>query len=212
MSDDQKSTGGAPDDKSGGQDQDQQAQTPGGTGENKDNKVEYSTFSKVLDEKKATQARLQEAENKLKQMELEQAQASGDKQKQLEIYEKQLSETKGKLKDLQVGYATERITSTVKDAAVRMGCTKPDVFVKLFEDWDSLSPDENFQINSTILEAKMEEMKKDHPYLFQKKAPGFVDSKNLSTQQQQSGDWKQAAGKTAEELKAWAIANADKIK
>ena len=96
--------------------------------------------------------------------------AEGDKDKVITGLRERLSTSEGALKDTKSSYAYERITQSLRDAAIKQGCVNSDAFIKLLgkDDYNSLEVGENFKLNSDDVTSLVENSKKNYDFLFKK--------------------------------------------
>lgn len=153
---------------SGGTDQDKnQDQKP------KQDVVSHDTYKKVLDEKKAMQARLQAFEAKEK----EELAKSGKFQELYEAEKAAREKLEKEAREERAVFAYTSVASQVKSEALKLGCMRPDALERLL-DLDELSGKvgKNFVVDQDALKAFVEKAAKDHDYLFKKEAAGFRDA------------------------------------
>lgn len=175
--------------------QQDQSQNPSGT-----DVVKYSTFSKVLGEKKAMQEKYNLAMEKLAQLENDKLSAEGKKDELLKNLSKERDELKQKFTGAVQTFARQVTGSHVKSLASQMGCIDADAVTALYQSKiDSVETDDNFNPNSEQLKAILESARTEKPYLFQKASPK-IDT-TVSTGGQTEGKKKDYSKMTPDELK-----------
>lgn len=143
-----------------------QSEKTSGNSDQKD-VVAYDSFQKVLNEKKQTQAKFNELQDRLKQLEEEKLQAEGNKDQLIENYKKQLQETNQKLSSTQKNYAWNVTTRELKSIARELGANTPakqEAIIKLLPN-DVLSQfevDENYNLDREQAKNLMQEWKKSN--------------------------------------------------
>lgn len=145
--------------------------------ENEDDKVAYSTYRKVLSEKKRRDQELEDLKKELSNRDLEKQQAAGEKDKVIESLRSQLNETEDKLKNKDRSYIWNVVSGQVKAKAASMGCENPDKLLKLIDkvEFETLEVGDNFDVNGEDLERLLTKAKDENSFLFPKKASGVKD-------------------------------------
>ena len=156
-----------------------QSNNASGDADNKETKdkdsVQYSSYQKVLGEKKKMQAEKDDLLNKLKDFEQRDLELKGKDKELIDTLRKESKEKEEKLSSVVQKFAMKQIESQLSAEAAKHGCVDPDALSK-FIDVKSLEFDpENFAVNKDDLKREMEKVVKDKPYLFKKPAPKIND-------------------------------------
>lgn len=127
-------------------------------------KVAYTTYKKVLGEKKAVAEKVNNLEaelNKYKQAEME---STGKQSELIESLREQLNEKESALKKTNASFAWKAVSSNIKEAAVREGCVNPEKLIKLLDESDlkALEVGEDYKVNPDDLKRLIENAKKEH--------------------------------------------------
>ena len=151
-------------------------ETSGSIGK-KEDLVPYSTYKKALSEKQNTKSELdkykseyEKAMDKIKQYDERLLESEGKKDELLDKYKKELDETKSLLTTKEKTFAWKTITSTIKEEALRNGCTNPDKLIKLLDDSDlkGLEIGDDYTIEQASLKQLIEKSKAENAFLFNK--------------------------------------------
>lgn len=154
------------------------------TSESKTQTVKYETYDKVMSKLKKTEAEHKALLEKMSQIEQEKLEATGQKEQLIDRLKKDLDTEKKKRLDTVKTYATNVLHSQFKAKAALAGCVNPNDLVQLM-DFSDIDIDDSFQVNDEALTEKIEEMKKNKPYLFKSQnvnvkdvsRPGFESGK-----------------------------------
>jgi hypothetical protein len=126
--------------------------------------VAYSTYSKVLGEKKKMQEQLGDAMKRLEQIELEKKQADGNKDEVIQQLRSKLEEAENGQQKLKHQYAWTTLEGQIKSAAAQKGCVNPDKLIRLLDENDlkAIEVDDSFKVNNDDLDRLLDKAKKDH--------------------------------------------------
>lgn len=133
--------------------------------------VRYSSFKRVLDEKKRMQREKEDAFNRIKEMEQKELESQGKKDELIESLRQELNQTRTKYKEMETTNAWNKLTGQIKDFVKKEGCSYPEQFIKLMDkkDFDLLSLSDG-NVNEEDLRSLAEKSRKVNPFLFQSKA------------------------------------------
>jgi hypothetical protein len=166
-----------------------------------DDKVKYSTYQKVLAEKKSMQEKYQSMTDKLAQMENEKLSAEGKKDELIKRLTEERDGFKQKLTGSVKAFARQITSGQVKQLATQMGCVDSDAILALYQDKiDAVETDDNFNLSTDAVKAVLEEAKQQKPYLFQKASPKLDTGANAG------------AGDIKEKAKDYSKMSADELK
>lgn len=145
---------------------DQSENTSGNSDQEKD-VVAYDSFQKVLNEKKQTQAKFNELQEKLKSLEEEKLQAEGNKDQLIENYKKRLAETEQKLSKTHNNFAWNVTTRELKSIARELGADTPskqDAVIRLLPDdvLGKFEVDEDYNMDREQAKSVLEDWKKSN--------------------------------------------------
>lgn len=145
------------------------------SGENQqhEDKVAYSSFQKVLNEKKTTQSKLSEVEKELAKYREKEMETQGKTQELIDGYRKRVDELESTLNKTKKTFAWNTVSNTIKAEAAKLGCQDPDKLIRLMDDQDlqALNVDENFNLDRETLSKVLEKNKKENYFLFKESAP-----------------------------------------
>jgi hypothetical protein len=133
-------------------------------------KVAYSTYSKVLDKLKQRErelAKLNEEVTKIKDSEVEK---SGNYKQLVDSLRERNSTLEDDLAKLKKDYVTKSIHGQIKEGFTRAGCIASDKMIKLLDqkDFERLGYSEDGTVDKKDLQALIDDKKKDDFYLFQR--------------------------------------------
>ena len=133
----------------------------------KNDKVSYESYQKVLSEKKSVQAKLAEMEAYKNQIEQEKLEAEGKWKELAQTNKKLAEEFKDKNFKLVKNVADKTIKSQFKSISEKLGCVDPELAYMAcsFED---LEVSEDFELDQLKLESKIQDLTKSKPHLFKK--------------------------------------------
>ena len=129
--------------------------------------VKHETYKKVLNEKKALQTKLAERDAIIAQAQQEKLEAEGKWQELAQANKKAADEFKEKNFNLVKNVADKTIKSQFKSLSEKLGCVNADTAYKVCN-FDDLEVTEDFEFDQAKLESKIQELTKQHPYLFKK--------------------------------------------
>jgi small-conductance mechanosensitive channel len=161
---------GAVSDSTGGDQAPVSDQTPEASGQGAEAKI----VQRLLAEKKKEQERRKELEAKLTVVETERLEAEGKKDELIKALKTQVAETAKKLNSATATYAQRLVEAQVSQKAKEFGCIDTELLTKAL-DINSLEVSEDFTIDSSSLEAQLNDIRKTKPYLFKNDAPKFRD-------------------------------------
>lgn len=157
-------------------DQEGNAQTSGanGTEENQETTQQVQNPEGVLNKNrellnklKAEQAKRQEIEDKLNQIEQDRLAQAGKKDELIEALRKQIKEKEETFKRTTQSFALKTVRQQVMDAARSMGAEKPELVEKL-ADLSQVGVGEDFSVDSEALMIALGRVKEEAPMLFKK--------------------------------------------
>lgn len=129
--------------------------------------VSHETFQKVLNEKKAMQAKLTEMENFKNQIEQKELETQGKYKELAEAHKKQADEFKTKNVELIKTVTNKNVKSQFKSLADKLGCVDSDL-AYVACDFSDLQVSEDLDFDSSKLEGKIQGLAKEKPHLFKK--------------------------------------------
>lgn len=191
--------GGAIEPKSGAQD----PIDASGSTDPKQDTVAYSTFSKVLDERKRDNARMLEYKAKSEQYEQEKLEAEGKWQ---EIANKEKDRADKVAKELQTERASraeDKIRTQISRKAKELGCVNTDDLIELMG-FEGLDIVDGYKVSEQSLDMVLGKVKQEKAYLFSKPAPNIQDGTPANTVSQVKQE--SAANLSKDELQKRAIA------
>lgn len=126
--------------------------------------VAYETYKKVLGEKKHTQSKLQEMEERIKRYEHDKLEAEGKKDDVISSLRKELEKRDQETKELKSNFAWNTIESQIKNEASAKGCVNPNKLIKLLskEEINGIEVDDHFRVNTDDLGKLIDNAKKEH--------------------------------------------------
>lgn len=137
--------------------------------------VKYDTYKKLLGEKKATDQRMRDLEQKLNSLEVEKMAAEGNKDELIEKLQDQARNLQDSLKKKDQAYAFATLGAQVKTEAAKMGCQDPDSLVKLMDLSGVPVDPESYRGDADNIRMLVEDKKKEMPFYFGKAAPTVHD-------------------------------------
>lgn len=128
--------------------------------------VKFSSYQKVLTEKKNTAAKLLEAMARLESLEEDKMAAEGNKDALIKSLQDKNRSLNDDLTTTKSSYAWNSLEAQVKSAAKLAGCKNPESLVRLMNENDlkalAAQADDNFKLPQDALGAMIEEQKKTH--------------------------------------------------
>lgn len=137
--------------------------------------VAYSTYSKVLGEKKKVQAQFQELQSKLDQAEQSKLEQEGKKDELITQLKNQAESEKKQRLDMQKSAAMKVINMQVQAAAKEAGCLNPKALMKL-ANFDDVEVTDDLDITEESVKKILTEAQKEHAYLFNKQVSNIKDA------------------------------------
>lgn len=130
--------------------------------------VAYESYQKVLKEKRNYQAKLEDYELKLQELQEEKLSAEGKKDELIDTYRKQLSEYKDNLEKTKQNFAWSSLTKAVELEAKSRNCTNTSKLIRLMdkEDFKAIEMNEDYSINTESLKTVLDKTMKENPFLF----------------------------------------------
>lgn len=142
-------------------------------------------------------------------------QTKGDTESQLKREREMRERIEKEKKQLEAQFAFKAVSSEFERAAIQRGCVDPKALTTLAKNsglFDELMIEDDFSVQGDSLKLAMERAEKEYQYLFSKRAPTFRDGvPNSSTQAINNAKPDFTKMKSAEEIIAWARANANKL-
>lgn len=144
---------------------------------NQEDTVRYSTYKKVLGEKKAVDARIRELESRLSDYENSKLESEGQKDEVINRLRGQLKETESKLNAKEANYAFNVVSGQIKARAMQEGCSNPEKLIKLLDktDFASVQVGDDYAVDGRDLDLLMDRAKKENPFLFNARSKGVRD-------------------------------------
>jgi hypothetical protein len=121
----------------------------------------------LLNKLKAEQAKRQEIEDKLNQIEQDRLANAGKKDELIEALKKQLKDKEETFKRTTQSFALKTVRQQVMDAARSMGAEKPELIEKL-ADLSQVGVADDFSVDQDALMLALGKVKEDAPMLFKK--------------------------------------------
>jgi hypothetical protein len=147
----------------------------GETAPSKEDKVAYSTYQKVLAEKKSRDQQLEQALAKLKDLEHKELEAKGKDKELIEALRKEVqTERESKIK-VAHSFATKAIREQVLAAGKEHGCADPEWLFDKVNKGALQVNEETFEVNAEDLKREIEAIMKVKPQLFNKQGPRVND-------------------------------------
>jgi hypothetical protein len=146
--------------------------------EKTEDQVSYSSFQKLLKEKKKRDQQVREYEQRLKESEMQQLESQGNLQEVNERLRARLQEAERKNEDQQKQIANSILHSQLEQEALRRGCHTPDKLMRLLdpEDYEQLNLDDNYKLDKNSLQLVMDKAQRDNPFLFERKRASVSDT------------------------------------
>lgn len=137
-----------------------------------DDQVRYSTYQKVLSEKKSMQEKYNQMMDKLAQLENDKLSAEGKKDELIKRLTDERDSFKQKLTGSVKAFARQITSGQVKQLATQMGCVDADAVLALYQDKiEEVETDDNFNLSQEAVKEVLEQARVQRPYLFQKASP-----------------------------------------
>lgn len=133
--------------------------------------VAYSTYRKLLGEKKSRDAKLREMQAQLEQYEAQAMEQEQDLTKKVDLFKTQAESAKAELTELKSRIAENTISNQVKQKAVEAGCINADDLYSLVRNepsFKAINIDDNYNIDAESLDELIKNAKKEKSYLFKK--------------------------------------------
>lgn len=179
MSNEDQVPSGQPQNPGGIVDGDKPIQSPGGTADKQTDKdkqtVAYDTYAKTLAQEKALRDRLAEAENKLQEAERKRLELEGNKDELIKSLKDENATIKAEREKEKAEKTHARISSQIKEAALKMGCVDTDLASSLV-DFSKLDIDSSATVSNESLNVMLSKLKESKPYMFQAQKPGIADA------------------------------------
>lgn len=173
MSDDTKSVGDADQAPVGDQPGKSDGNSQGSAGEDK---VSYETYLRTLDEAKKAKSKLSEIQDQLDSLKKRDLESQGKLEELLDMTRQENEKLKGTIRDKVSKVVHRMVEGQVIAKAQSMGCIDPDALSKLTDISSIEVNDETMQADDSQISGLLDSLKKDKPYLFNKKAPSFDNS------------------------------------
>lgn len=151
------------------------------TNEQTDDKVEYATYKKLLDQRKSDVRKMREMEAKLEELQDRQQSSGKNPEEAVKALKDQIRKQQRELKQREQGFYKLQVERQVADYARELGCQDPNKLLKIIsDDVQSLDFDsETLEVDRFSLKSMMENAKKEMPYFFSKSAPKFNDASRI---------------------------------
>lgn len=177
-----------------------------GSVEKTEDKVAFTTYSKVLSEKKKRDAEVAELKAQLDSISQKEMEAQGKFKEMNDQLKKQVAEKDSKLKNMFQEFGTKTLKGSFQAEAKGAGCVDPDALYKLV-DLSTVEIGDDFSFNSDQLKGLISESQKSRPYLFKKDVVNHKDATPNGGKNSNGGfDIKNLAGKDLQKLLAMKLA------
>lgn len=133
-----------------------------------DDKVDYVSFKRAVDEKKRLQAEKEELAAKVKSYEEQKLESEGNKDQIIQNLRKELQETATQLKSVKTSTTWEKIENQIQSAALKSGCKNPEKLMLLLnsDDIKGLEVDDKVKIHPDDLNRLIDKAKEENEFLF----------------------------------------------
>lgn len=178
MTDSEKKSSGRADDSTSGETANETKTTNSSAtsgSETEEDKVLYSSYKKVLGEKKKVESFLNELKAENEALKNAQMQAEGKKDEVITNLQKKIKEAEETLKKQNASYAMRVVSTQVERAAKDFGCKAVKDLIQL-SDVSELEINDNYEIDEKSLKSFVEKAKKERPYLFENKTVNVKDA------------------------------------
>lgn len=138
-------------------------------------KVSYETYKRTLDEAKKVKATLKEMQDQLSKINEEKLLAEGKKDEVIKQKEKELADIKSRLERERAEGIITRVQSKIAEVANKFGAYDASDVVKNISIKD-LNLDEDGNFDTSVLESKVDALKKQKNYLFKAATSTVVDA------------------------------------
>lgn len=138
----------------------------------RDDKVAYDTYRRVVGKSKKVMAENDELKQRLNLIEQDKMAADGKKDDVIKSLREELGQTRSQLDSQKQNYAWNIFSSNIKAEAAKRGCKDPDKLLKLLdkEDLGSVEVDDNYTVNRDDLSRLMDKAIRENDFLFGKPA------------------------------------------
>ena len=140
-----------------------------------EDKVAFTTYSKVLSEKKKKDAEVTELKAQLDAISQKELESQGKFKEMNDQLKKQVAEKDSKLKNMFQEFGTKTLKGSFQAEAKTAGCVDPDALYKLV-DLSTVEISDDFSFNSDQLKTLITESQKSRPYLFKKDVVNHKDA------------------------------------
>ena len=128
--------------------------------------VAYSTYQKVLNERKNDREKARAAEARLLEIENKLFEAEGNKDGVIEAGKLRYEKAESELKDLKTRTISDKVNNQIKMAAQKQGCVNTEKYLRLIgsAELDTIkeSIDTDFNIDANALSELIEKSKQEH--------------------------------------------------
>lgn len=152
----------------------QVVQTTENTQEETNAKKLQKLLTQANEEAKLYRQKLAEQKRHNEEAERKRLEAEGNFKQLAEQYKTEMEMAKSGLQKATSAFAAKTISDQVAMVAKDLGCVDVDVVNNLI-DMNTINVDERFNVDSTSLKEKLEEIRTKKPYLFQKPTPKIAD-------------------------------------
>jgi len=142
-----------------------------------DDKVDFSSFKRAVDEKKRAQEKVDELAAKVKTFEESELERKGNTDQIIKNLRTELENSKTELKSLKGATTWDKIESQIQKAAIKAGCKNADKLMKLIdsEDIKAMEIDDKIRIHNDDLNRLIDKAKSENDFLFGKGSVKVVD-------------------------------------
>jgi len=142
-----------------------------------DDKVDYASFKRAVDEKKRGQEKIAELAEKVKLFEESELERKGNTDQIIKNLRTELETSRSELKNLKGATVMDKIESQIEKAAMKAGCKNPSKLLQLIDSADikAMEIDENVKIHQDDLNRLIDKSKSENDFLFGKGTVKVVD-------------------------------------
>ena len=134
-----------------------------------EDQVNYSSYSRVVGKKKKLQSDLSDMQSRLNALEDEKLESTGQKDELISKLRQDLGTQREELKTTKSDYAWQSVSSSIKDEAVKQGCTDTNALINLLgsERMNGLMEHvgQDFKVEGNALQEVIGSMKTDYSHL-----------------------------------------------
>lgn len=149
----------------------------GGNQPNTQDTVAYSSYQKLLTEKKRRDQENEALRKQLESVHNEKLEAEGNKDEVIANLRAQNQKLESDRETDRNKFRWSKVEARIREEATRRGCTNPDALLKLIddEDLDKIQVDERFNVDTQSLSSVMDVVQKKNTFVFGKEAKPVRD-------------------------------------